>query len=615
MNESEKKFSLSDLVDVKFLQEFQDVFANAMNVASLTYDDKKPITKPSNFNEFCVKYIKGTELGFKRCDDCDAIWGKIAAERGEPVVYNCHVGLTDFAVPIMVEGKHIGTILGGQVLAEPPNEEHSREMARQLGVNEEEYIQALKKVSIMPTETVKAAANLLFTVANAISEIGYKNLQLIKKNQRESFYKTIVETIRNTLDINQIKNAVVNEIGKLLNADIVVIRYFDAYNNEFLPIDEYSEYKSSPDIKGIREIDFEIGGPEKISHEYIKKNFNENEGIFIPNVEDSYVQLDEPLKILTRTYKVKSLYLVPIYYAGQFLGDIKILYTKKVVELDDENIELLKTLTAQVGTALHQANLYKLTQIQAEREKISRNIVEILRSTLDRNTIKHLFVVNIGKYFHADRVFFSDYDSLSKTYLPIDKNSEYLSSINEKSFVNFSFSDETIRGFIQPLLEKREFKITSWDEYIKEKYTDDSLKLRFENANVKSSYNLPVLYQNQIIGYFCIEFTHEISKLSDEDINRIRNMCTQAGIALYHASLYEEAQKSVLAHAKFVNKLSTELKDPLNMIAEFSEQLIRTELERNEEIEHLNTINNNAKKLIYLLDNILKSSNSEIDFN
>lgn len=62
MNESEKKFSLSDLVDVKLLQEFQDVFANAMNVASLTYDDKKPITKPSNFNEFCIKYIKGTEL-------------------------------------------------------------------------------------------------------------------------------------------------------------------------------------------------------------------------------------------------------------------------------------------------------------------------------------------------------------------------------------------------------------------------------------------------------------------------------------------------------------------------------------------------------------------------
>lgn len=794
MLDKERKIKLSDLVDVKLLQKFQDAFAKTMNVASLTYDDQGPITKPSNFNEFCTKYIKGSELGFKRCDECDAAWGKIAAEKGEPVIYTCHVGLTDFAVPIIVEGKHIGSILGGQVLSELPNEEHSREMARQLGVNEEEYIQALKKINIVPTETVKAAANLLSTVANTIAEIGYKNLELIKKNERETFYKTIVETIRSsldinetkqkimdiigktlnadrclimeydkikneflpvrdeylssekiidykgvnineelpeltaaikrgetiivkdkeiaidtdgqnfhveketfnryeinsiyaiplyyfgdllgmlslhyvdkgknisddeivmlkmiadqiaiaiyqanlynttqlhliretllgeiiektrsTLDINQIKNTIVNEMGKLLSADIFVIRYFDAVNDEFLPVDKYSEYKSSPEIKGIREIDAEIGNkPEGISNEYIKKCFKENKEIFIPNVEAEYNELDEPLKLLTTIYGAKSLYTIPIYHTDQFLGAFSIIYTKNVVKLDDENIKLIKTLTAQVGAALHQASLYKMTQIQAEREKISRNIVEILRSTLDRNTIKHLFVKIIGKYFNADRVFLSDYDSKNKRYLPIDKNSEYLSSPEEKSFVDFDFSDDSIRGFIQPLLEKRELKLLSWDEYIKGKPKTDALVSRFENANVKSSYNLPVIYEHKIMGYFCIEYTHEIYKLSDEDINRIRNMCAQAGIALYHSHLYEEAQKSIHAHAEFVNKLSIELKDPLNMIAEFSEQLSLTELERNEEIERLNIINNNAKKLLYLLDDIIKNSKTEIDFN
>lgn len=794
MNDGENKFSLTDLVDIRLLQEFQDAFAKTMNVASLTYDENGPITKPSNFNEFCAKYIKSTELGFKKCEDCDITWGKIAAEKGKPVVYTCHVGLTDFAVPIMIEGKHIGTILGGQVLAEPPNEEHSRQMAKQLGVNEEEYIQATKKINIIPLETVKAAADLLFTVANTISEIGYKNLELIKKNEKETFYKTIVETIRSsldlnetkqkiveivgktlnadrcliieydktndeflpvkdeylssdkildykgvnineklpeltaaikrgetiivkdkeiaidtdgqnfhveketfdkyeinsiyaiplyyfgdllgmlslhytskeqnisneeidlikmiadqiaiaiyqansynttqrqleretllrdiikktrsTLDIDQIKNTIVNEMGRLLNADIVIIRYFDANNDEFLPVDEYSEYKSSPDIKGIREIDSEIGDkPEKISHDYIKKVFKENKEIFIPDVAAVYEQLDEPLKILANTYGVKSIYTIPIYYIDKFLGDFKILYTKNIVKLNNENIELIKTLTAQVGTALHQANLYKITQIQAEREKISRNIVEILRSTLDRNTIKHLFVKIIGKYFNADRVFLSDYDSESKIYLPIDKNSEFLSSPEEKSFVDFDFSDDSIRGFIQPLLEKRELKIMSWDEYIKGKAKTNALISRFENANVKSSYNLPIIYEQKIMGYFCIEYTHQVHKLSDEDISRVRNMCVQAGIALYHSQLYEEAQKSAKAHAEFINKLSSELKNPLNMIAEFSEILSQKELGRNEEVEHLNTINNNAKKLLYLLDDIVKNTKTEIDFN
>ncbi len=46
------------------------------------------------------------------------------------------------------------------------------------------------------------------------------------------------------------------------------------------------------------------------------------------------------------------------------------------------------------------------------------------------------------------------------------------------------------------------------------------------------------------MGYFCIEFTKgSCHKLSDEDINRIRSMCTQAGLALNHADLYIKAQE------------------------------------------------------------------------
>ncbi len=88
------------------------------------------------------------------------------------------------------------------------------------------------------------------------------------------------------------------------------------------------------------------------------------------------------------------------------LGFLILEYNKDYKKFENEDLEFLKTIATQAGIAIYQANLYKITQIQAEREKISKNIIEILRSSLDKNIIKHLFVKNIGKYFNADRVLF-----------------------------------------------------------------------------------------------------------------------------------------------------------------------------------------------------------------
>ena len=184
----EKKLKLSELIDIKFLQEFQDVFAKTTDVASIIVDDVGPVTEPSNFTDFCIKHTRGSSLGFKRCNECDISCGKTAAQTHKPVIYTCHTGLTDFAVPIIVNGEHIGSILGGQVLTEQPDEEHYRAIARDLVIDEDEYIVALRKIKVVPLERVEAAANLLYFVANTISDISLKNLELNRKNKKFSRY-------------------------------------------------------------------------------------------------------------------------------------------------------------------------------------------------------------------------------------------------------------------------------------------------------------------------------------------------------------------------------------------------------------------------------------------
>lgn len=218
--------------------------------------------------------------------------------------------------------------------------------------------------------------------------------------------------------------------------------------------------------------------------------------------------------------------------------------------------------------------------------------------------IKHLFVRNIGKFFNADRVFFSDFDASTNTYLTVDDQSEYLSNPNEKSFVNFDFSNPTLKGFLEPLLNKRELIIKNWNEYIKNHPQDKEFIELYKDANIKSGYKFPVIYEGRLLGFFCLDYTHDFVELPDEDINRVRIICTRAGIALYQAELYTEAQNALQSKGKLIEKVKNGIEEPVDNILKTSKMLAEQELEYNKQQEHLSNIINSCHQLIELTKNI-----------
>lgn len=787
MPNEKQKINLSDLIDINFLQELQDTFADTMNVASITIDDKGPITKPSNFTEFCSNYIRKTELGLKRCEECVIQGRKLVEEKDGPVIYKCPMGLTHFAVPIIVEGKIIASILGDQVLLEKPDKEHFKKIAKELGVKDEEkYLEALKKVNIVPIENIEASVKLLFLVANSISKVAHKNSELMEKNKRENllrkmieiirssvdidfvkhemvfqigdflkadrvafadydftkenyfispeneyrssskvktfagydfaatpgfidairkvhltgqniifsdldkylkennlkksgienFYRemgfmssmaininhgdlfygnlvvtfeekriiskddinlikilanqagtalyqaelyskinqqakreillrSIAETVRSTLDVDETKKTIVNIIGKTLNADRCYIAEYDVKSDKFLIIND--EYLSSNELPGYTGLNFN----KELPHfaEAIKKGhrlFIKDKEIFLDTDNQDF---DAERKIIEK-YKINSAFTFPLYYHDELLGVFSIHYVSEKRLISDDDVNFLNSIANQLATAIYQAKLYQKIQLQAERERISRNIIEILRSTLDKEIIKHLFVKNIGKYFSANRVFFSEFDSNTNKFLPVPKQSEYLSGSEEKSFVDFDWANPYIEEYLQPLIEKRELIIPNWDEYIKTNPKNEEFISLYKKANIKSSYNYPVLYEGTIIGYFCIDFTHKIVELSDEDISRIRSICTQAGIALYHAELYLKAQEGFRTKEKIMAKVSEGIKEPVDNIIRNSKILSELELKRDEQMEYLNNIINSCNQLLDLTKDIIDTSNS-----
>ena len=203
--------TLLDVIDRDTLQSLQDAFADATGMAALATDSTGPVTRLSNPTDFCMNYTRKSPVGCERCNKCDLDGGSEANRTGRPSVYYCHAGLVDFAAPILVNGKHIGSLIGGQVLTEAPDEEKLRKIAVEIGVDPDEYITALRKIKIVPKKQVDAAANLLYQMANALSRIGYQHALSAEKEADNAAILT--EINKNQADID----AKITEVSRSIN--------------------------------------------------------------------------------------------------------------------------------------------------------------------------------------------------------------------------------------------------------------------------------------------------------------------------------------------------------------------------------------------------------------
>ena len=217
---------LEDVIDIEVLQRFQDDFAKGMGLASVTVDQNGvPVTRPSGYTNFCLDYTHSTEVGDKRCAKSHKRGGEEAARLGKPFVYECHAGLIDFAAPIILEGHLLGTMLGGQVLINKPVNEKYEKIAKEIGVDQEGYLEAVNEINILDKERIEAAANVLFVVANNMSESAYhqRQLQASVDTLTDSLHQisaTMQELAASATDVsdNQVKlNSEIKNVDEVTN--------------------------------------------------------------------------------------------------------------------------------------------------------------------------------------------------------------------------------------------------------------------------------------------------------------------------------------------------------------------------------------------------------------
>lgn len=731
--------NLDNLIGEKFLQEFQDVFAKTVNMASFTYyNDNNKTTCPTDFSEFC-SCIRKSEKGLKRCIECDLKWSKVAAESGKPVIYTCHAGLTDFAVPIVVNGNHLGTIFGGQILTYRPSDSRIRDLANELEINADELVCLLSKLDVLTKDKVEAAANLLYLVANSISEIGHKNLTLGMKSQSENLLRNLIETARQSLDIAEIRERIVEIVGQTLNADRCFIVQYDKNADEFLEVS--TEYLSSDKVSSYKGVNSDIDIPIFLETVKNGKSLLINNKHIYTDFGDE-VNLDAEYESMKR-YNVYSAYAVPLYAHESFQGILSVHYVNEHI-ITPEEMNLLDIIANQTATAFHHAKMYdqlkRITANQnsilnnipfmawlkdknsrfvavndffakvcnttadkaagrtdfeffseeaaqsyvnddfyvmetgqalsieepvvmdgkprihetykspiydssgkvigtvglarditerkeielellhrneqiikaANREKLLREIVSDISSTLDFNEIRKMLVTKLGKAMNADFDVLYVRDLKTGKFLPVDNHSIYSASKKFEELIGVNVLEEFDWAYYIASTSRLEVVYSDIEALINDYELRGSKAEEFlRKYNIQSMISIPIVHANNFLGLYIMNFVDEPREITEEDVDLVKIVANHSAIALYQARLYNQAQEASRAKSEFIANMSHEIKTPLNIIIGFSELLEKTEIEPSKQIKYLQNINQSGKHLLNLTNEIINVSKIE----
>lgn len=214
---------IEDFCDMEKFENIMKNWAISTGLATVAVGaDGTYISECYNFTEFCIDLTRGSKEGCKRCEKCD---------REGKGVYACHAGLVDFGIPITLEdGTVLGSVIGGQVLPENPDEEAFRKTARELGIDEDTYIRALKKVNVKTRQEIEAAANLLGDVINMFVRASYTSG--INKHLLDNLQNGIQECVDYIDDANDKAKKIEQFSGRqrilALNASIEAARAGEA---------------------------------------------------------------------------------------------------------------------------------------------------------------------------------------------------------------------------------------------------------------------------------------------------------------------------------------------------------------------------------------------------
>ncbi|MBM0740651.1 GAF domain-containing protein [Phormidium sp. CLA17] len=389
----------------------------------------------------------------------------------------------------------------------------------------------------------------------------YQQTQL--QAQREQALCKLIQTVRNSLDLQTIFNAAVFEIGSLVQVDQAdVFQYLEIQNSWVCLASHCHDLERSQHTVGSEMSDINT------SHMALLKQFE------IVRL-DNATRLENPLNQTAETF-LGAWLAVPIQIGDRLWGTIQLVNHDPAFIWQDWQVELISTVADQLAIAIQQSELY--TEVQRlnfalesqvlERttalqralsfESLLKCITDQVRDSLDENQILQTAVEALGQGLKVKCCSAGLYNSTLTTFTVTH---EYLVSLPPAQGQTFAMADQCSDDFYQQLFRQQCIQFCFSAE--------NSVR---PGVGRQSILACPIFDDQGVLGDLWL-FRPSQTVFSEVEIRLVQLVANQCAIALRQSRLYQAAQAQVheLEHLNylkddFLSTISHELRTPMSSI-------------------------------------------------
>ena len=403
--------------------------------------------------------------------------------------------------------------------------------------------------------------------------------QTQKSAQQQQALFEVVSKIRASLDVEHIFQTTTEEIGRLLQADRVVIYRFNSdWSGEFM-----AEYLSAgwtplmekqwhtPELRdNISECSTKslTPPPGKVPEDtYLKdtqggnfaqgKTFRVCQDIYKAGFSDCYLQILE-------AYEAKAYVIIAIYQGQKLWGLLATYQNSAPRHWQFSEIRFLEQTAAQLGVAIQQADLLAQTQKSAQQQQALFEVVTKIRESLDLQTIFQVTTQETRQLLQAERVtiyqfapdwggqFLNDFESSAPEWQDVGR-------IGENPIWNDTYIQEHQGGRYR---HNETFTVNDVHQANLNSCHVETL----EQFQIQAFITAPIFVGQKLWGIMAAYQHSTPRNWTDLEISFLANTAAQLGVAIQQADLLTQTQEQ-----------AQQLQQAFRELQETQTQLIHTE--------------------------------------
>lgn len=220
----ETHYSFADLFDLDTILEIMRNFHASTGFPPSITDPQGNLMLTVGFKPLCRDFHRRHPETLKQCIESDT-WmaDRLDAESGY-ACYDCLNGLTDVAMPVVIDGRHLANLFIGQFFTDsPPPAEFFLERAERYGFDKDAYMAAVAEIPVFSRAQVEQAAAFMTGVAQLIGEMGLSQKRLAELNATLED-RVMERTLRLRREENARKRALAEFEATFNNSSVAIIQ-------------------------------------------------------------------------------------------------------------------------------------------------------------------------------------------------------------------------------------------------------------------------------------------------------------------------------------------------------------------------------------------------------